>query len=213
MKKTVLLCTALTAALALASCGTSGNKNGTRTSDLDVNIPKQIYEDSSSETDVPVKVTEAPAPFSIDKLDTFEVTSEDLDEEGKWNTDIVSLPKKGQNVSPQLKWDPVEGAAEYVIYMIDTNADNWLHWKSVSKCDTELPRGWAPSEEYKGPYPPSGTHNYEIYVFALKEAEESAEVYFDHSNKNFFEQIAALDGDGGNVISYGRISGTYSRGE
>ena len=209
MKKTVLLLSALLTAFAVVSCGTAGKTDDAATQNNEIVQVTEAYEGSSEET--AAEVTEAAKEFSIENLSTFEITSSDLGEDGKWKDDIGSLKKKGNNVSPQLSWGSVEGAGEYVIYMIDTSADNWMHWKSVSK-ETDFPTGWAPAEEYKGPYPPAGTgdHNYEVYVFALKEPAETVEGRFDTTNEDFFEVIKSLDNGGGNVISYGHIAGTYA---
>ncbi|MBP0962341.1 MAG: hypothetical protein J5864_09395 [Oscillospiraceae bacterium] len=209
MKKTVLLLSALLTAFAVVSCETAGKTDDAATQNNEIVQVTEAYEGSSEET--AAEVTEAAEEFSIDNLSSFEVKSADLGDDGKWKDDIGSLKKKGNNVSPQLSWDPVEGAGEYVIYMIDTSAYNWMHWKSVSK-ETDLSTGWAPAEEYKGPYPPAGTgdHNYEVYVFALKEPAETVEGRFDTTNEDFFEVIKSLDNGGGNVISYGRIAGTYA---
>ena len=209
MKKTALIITSLLAAFTVVSCGTAGKTDDAATQNNEIVQVTEAYEGSSEET--AAELTEAAEEFSIDNLSSFEVKSADLGDDGKWKDDIGSLKKKGNNVSPQLSWESVEGAGEYVIYMVDTSAYNWLHWKSVSK-ETDLPTGWAPAEEYKGPYPPagSGDHNYEVYVFALKEPAESVEVRFDNMNQEFFETIKSLDNGGGNVISYGHIAGTYA---
>ena len=209
MKKTVLLLSALLTVFAVVSCSSSGEQNGGGAQNIEVESVTEAYEESADVT--AEEVTEAAKEFSIENLSTFEITSSDLGEDGKWKDDIGSLKKKGNNVSPQLSWEPVEGAGEYVIYMIDTSAYNWMHWKSVCK-ETDLPTGWAPAEEYKGPYPPAGTgdHSYEVYVFALKEPAETVEGRFDTSNEDFFEVVKPLDNGGGNIISYGRIVGTYA---
>ena len=99
-----------------------------------------------------------------------------------------------------------------MIYMIDTSAGNWMHWKSVT-AETTLPAGWAPEKEYVGPYPPGGTHDYEVYVLALKETVDEVKGSFDSSNARMNDWFAALDKDGGNIISYGHIKGTYTKGD
>ena len=52
----------------------------------------------------------------------------------------VTLPilPTGSDRSPQLSRKPVDGASDYVIYMIDTGAGNRVHLKSVSKAETLL---------------------------------------------------------------------------
>ena len=144
-------------------------------------------------------------------LPAIALTSEDL-HDGVWDTDITKT-EKGSNRSPQLSWQPVEGAACYAVYMVDTSANYWLHWKSGNVTETELAAGAAPDTEYVGPYPPSGTHNYEIRVYALKEAVTESRSRFDSSNAGFDNMAAALDKTGsgeGNVLAYGTLTGTYT---
>ena len=69
-------------------------------------------------------------------------------------------------------------------------------------------------QQYVGPYPPSGTHEYEIRVYALKEAAEEDQSRFDSGNSKFEQVIAELDQNSsgaGNVLAYGTLSGTYTR--
>ena len=144
-------------------------------------------------------------------LPAIALTSEDL-HDGVWDTDITKT-EKGSNRSPQLSWQPVEGAACYAVYMVDTSAGYWLHWKSSNVTETELAAGAAPDSEYVGPYPPSGTHNYEIRVYALKEAVTESKSRFDSSNAGFEKMAEALDKTGsgeGNVLAYGTLTGTYT---
>ena len=162
----------------------------------------------SSTTETEKRATEA----DLEKYETFEVTSEDL-KDGVW-ADVISNDQ-GDNVSPQLSWESVEGAGLYVIYMVDPDGGNWIHWKSDAVTETTLPQGWASSTEYVGPYPPSGsTHQYDIYVVALKAPVERMSGNFNNSNSNFFTFMMRLDtdaeGNSGNIISYGKISGTYT---
>ena len=154
------------------------------------------------------------------EADAFDGDDKKLDRSFSGSVDLFSFSKNGDgyalngsNRSPQLSWEPVDGAGCYAIFMVDTTAGNWLHWKSVSESETELPAGWAPEKEYKGPYPPSGTHSYEVYVFALKQAPERIKGAFDASNEKMYDFMKELDGDGGNIISYGHIDGTYTHGD
>jgi len=149
--------------------------------------------------------------FDISRLSSFELTSEDL-HDGVWSTEITNT-QYGKNRSPQLSWKPVDGASNYVVYMIDTSATNWVHWRSVTEGVTELAAGWAPEKEYVGPYPPEGTHDYEIYVFALKEPAKKVRGALDSASPEFFNLLKSLDNDGGNVIACGHITGTYTHGD
>ena len=167
----------------------------------------------AAETEAPeVSEAEAPAEFDPAKLPAITLKSENL-HDGVWD-DAVSNTDRGTNSSPQLAWEPVGDAACYAVYMVDTTATNWLHWKSAGVTETELPAGWASAEEYVGPYPPSGTHEYEIRVFALKEPVTEEKSAFDRSNFNFDDLVKALDegsSGSGNVLAYGTLKGTFTR--
>jgi phosphatidylethanolamine-binding protein (PEBP) family uncharacterized protein len=128
---------------------------------------------------------------------------------------VITNTLSGSNVSPQISWEPVEGATCYAIYMTDTTAGNFIHWKSANVTETTLPQGWATDSDYIGPYPPPGaTHDYDIYVVALKNPVERAKGAFKSSNPNFEENVLALDTDvdgaTGNMIAYGYLTGTYT---
>lgn len=143
----------------------------------------------------------------------FEVKSESI-KNGAWNK-VISNTDKGSNKSPQLSWEPVEGADSYMIYMVDTSVEYWMHWKSENVKECNLPEGWAPETEYIGPYPPAGgSHNYEIYVIAVKKPVERMKGGFNSSNGKFASFITALDtdaeGNEGNIISCGHISATFT---
>lgn len=163
-------------------------------------------------TAVTTTVVETAKPFSIKTSAKFEVTSKNLNG-GVWD-DVLSNTSRGSNASPELSWAAAEGASCYAIYMIDTSAGNWMHWKSPNVTSTELKQGWAKSSEYVGPYPPSGTHTYEIYVFALKDAVKTMQGNFDDENAGIETLAKSLDktssGSVGNIISYGHITGTFS---
>lgn len=151
--------------------------------------------------------------LDLSKLSTFELSSEDL-HDGVWDEDITNT-LNGSNRSPQLSWEPVDGAGCYAIFMIDTTSVNWLHWKSVTESETKLPAGWAPESEYIGPYPPKGyTHAYEIFVLALREQPEKIKGKFDDTNPKMLEYAKEIDGENeDNIISYGHLTGTYTKPE
>ena len=149
----------------------------------------------------------------LDGYSTFNVTSESLTD-GIWN-DITSNTNIGENKSPQLSWEPVEGAAVYAVYMFDTNTNGYLHWKSGGITETSLPEGWASPLDYNGPHIGHGyTHNFDIYVIALKAPVEKLKGTVNGQNKKLGEFIKELDtdkdGNTGNIISYGRISGLFT---
>lgn len=149
--------------------------------------------------------------LDFSKMSTFELSSEDL-HDGVWDT-VITKTLNGENRSPQLSWTPVEGAGCYVIVMIDITASCWGHWISVTENETELPAGWAPETEYVGPYPPGGTHEYEIDVLALKHKPEKINLSFNSANSDVLGAAEEINGSDGNIISYGQIIGTYTYGD
>lgn len=212
-------------ALTFAVAGCGGTKESAealevQTETASENVTEDVTEDVTG--DVTEEVAEEAVTaeagndiFQDTGLATFELSSEDL-HDGVWDS-IITNTENGSNVSPQLAWEPVPGAGCYVIYMVDTTVEDWIHWKSNNVTETNLPKGWAPKEEYIGPYPPGGTHDYEIYVFALKEPVERAKGAFNNSNMKFKANALSLDevteGAKGNIIAYGHITGTYTKGD
>ena len=89
--------------------------------------------------------------------------------------------KKSDNVSPQLSWTGVpEDARSFAIAMVDTHpvARGYVHWlvADIDPATTSLPEGAADGgmptgsrelRPYAGPFPPSGTHDYEFTLYAL----------------------------------------------
>jgi len=151
--------------------------------------------------------------FRDSDIPTFELTSEDL-HDGVWD-DVISNTMEGSNVSPQLTWEAVPDAACYVIYMVDTSAGDWLHWKKNDVTETTLTQGWEQTSDYLGPCPPPGTtHDYEVYVIAIKEPVERAKGALKSSNPNLYANVWALDtpteGVTGNILAYGHLVGTFT---
>ena len=156
----------------------------------------------------------------VSSYPAFKVTSESLD--GKYWVEACAF--QGENVSPQLSWEPVEGASTYVIYMVDLTARNIIHWKSVGITETNLPQGWASSAfsqsdvynaDYVGPNPPSGsTNQYNIYIFALKAPVERVKGSIGTQAIKLQEFMDSLDtdaeGNTGNIVAVGRVVGKYS---
>ena len=159
---------------------------------------------------------------------TMTVSSENL-KNGVWDK-VITNTTDGKNLSPQLKFDKVEGADHYVIYMIDESAHNWVHWIATDVRENELPTGantgaYADNDtfRYVGPYPPpySGDHIYTIYVYALKDNPEADmdfdfdksylgadDLYYNHLDISGKKDDINLYG---NVLAYGYLSGTYGR--
>jgi len=161
---------------------------------------------------------------------TIDVFSESL-KDGAWDAAIADIDGGGDNLSPQLSFDEVEGAEYYYIYMVDESANSWVHWRAKVK-STQLALGANKSEHkddpdfsYRGPYPPkgSGEHVYTIYIYAMKnepDAKLEAGIGFDEpwlAGDNVYYDILNVSDAScnpykyGNVLAYGFISGTYER--
>lgn len=140
------------------------------------------------------------------------LSSDDLSD-GVWNS-VIASNGSGQNLSPELSFDAVEGAEEYAVVMIDPDGNNWLHWIASGIKRTHLSQGENPGS-YQGPYPPSGTHMYEVTVYALKAAPDALPGTFDAAGNSPEDLFAGMDtagGSRGNVIVSETISGTYTAG-
>lgn len=148
----------------------------------------------------------------FDNLPAINVTSENL-HDCVWDSKLANT-SNGENCSPQLSWDAVEGAKNYAVFMID---GGWMHMDVYTE-DTSIPEGVLKSSprgyQYVGPYPPGGeTHTYTIFVFALKN--DVGKVKFLFNSGNSIDLIyqghdTDIDGNTGNVIAAGRLDGTYT---
>lgn len=211
MNKRKIISTVLSFALmgSVAGCSKTADETTAVTTTTSVTATEETSEISESVTETS---EEEGTEDYLEGYDTFEVTSEDLID-GVWS-DVISKDC-GDNVSPQLSWEAVDGAELYIIYMVDPDAGFWIHWKSDGITETELSQGWAESVDYEGPYPPSGsTHHYDIYVVALKAPVDHLSGSVDSANPNFVNFLTGVDtdaeGNTGNIVSYGRISGTFT---
>ncbi|MCR5800544.1 MAG: hypothetical protein K6G69_10755 [Lachnospiraceae bacterium] len=223
MKKQAILLGIMILALC-AGCSSSGDVSESATESVSVtesSIDTVVTEEETSEEAVTEDTVSTAAEAEstpkynafIDDYNSFDVTSTSLND-GVWN-DVISNTDKGSNKSPQLQWSAVDGAGLYVIIMDDPVSWHFMHWKSDNVTETSLDEGWAPESEYVGPYPPSGaTRTYEVYVVALKAPVERVKGAFNASNMKFEENFKALDtdaeGNSGNIIAVGRLSGTFS---
>lgn len=209
MKKITLVFAAIMLAAAITGCGETA---------ASAPAPMPSAEPSAKETET-VKEPEVTEEVEIEDDDSlvssyprFKVTSDNL-KNGVWE-DSISYTDQGENKSPQLSWDPVEGAQMYVIYMVDTNMQDFIHWKSDYITETNLPQGFASETEYIGPYPPEGgEHTYEIYVIALKKPVERIKGSLNGANMKFAQFIEALDtdadGNTGNIAGGAHLVGTF----
>ena len=144
--------------------------------------------------------------FDINECRSFEVTSKDINE-GFW--DVKISHDKGSDLSPELTWEPVDGASCYAVYMLDLTANYWVHMKTLTD-KTSLASGEV--SDYVGPYPPSGVHNYIVYVFALKEEKGlpgMLDAPFDSANELASMLNTFSNSDVGNIIAAGRVSAEY----
>lgn len=155
---------------------------------------------------------------TVTEVVKINVTSESIDAEGKLLSTTTAFSKslKHTNESPQLSWDLVKGASCYAIYMYDRSANDWLHWKVGGLTQTSLAQGEdIPDSQYIGPYPPSGTHNYEIIVYALANAPDNYSGVIDKpsSRDNIEKELDTLNGKTGNIIGKGSVVGKFSRND
>ena len=150
---------------------------------------------------------------SFEGLQAINVSSSSL-VNGIWDTKITNTGS-GENTSPELTWDTVDGTNQYVVIMID---GSWLHM-DVFTTETSLAEGAigrvSRGEEYVGPYPPKGTtHTYSVFVFALKDEPGKVPLAFDKGGNSIFNIYDALDvdanGNSGNVLAYGRLDGNFT---
>ena len=209
MKKltSLLLCGALV--LALAGCGGSEPPKYTTS-------PSNTSESAASETEAGAEAAAGAPDNSGDEFVSayaaFAVTTNSL-KDGYWD-EITANTVAGQNLSPDLSWEPVEGASCYAIYMVDLNTHYFLHWVQGDITETSLAQGYAGSKFYIGMYPPPGdTHVYNIYVIALKNPVDRVKGSVNGISPKFPDFITALDtdkdGNTGNIISVGKVSGKF----
>jgi Raf kinase inhibitor-like YbhB/YbcL family protein len=91
--------------------------------------------------------------------------------------------KKGENVSPPLSWENApQGTKSFALSIVDklSLTRYYVHWlvcdigadvtslKEGASGDARMPAGSKELKAYVGPFPPSGTHNYEFTLYALK---------------------------------------------
>lgn len=175
---------------------------GSAAAETEVKQSAAVMPESSST----VPASSEPAVLSLN------LSSDDLSD-GVWNS-VIASNGSGQNLSPELSFDAVEGAEEYAVVMIDPDGNNWLHWIASGIKSTHLSQGENPGS-YQGPYPPSGTHTYEVTVYALKAAPDALPGTFDAAGNSPEDLLAGMDtagGSRGNVIVSETISGTYTAG-
>jgi Raf kinase inhibitor-like YbhB/YbcL family protein len=89
--------------------------------------------------------------------------------------------KKIDNVSPPLSWKAaLTGTKLFALAVVDRHpvAGNYVHWLVVdidagvtsvgeAAAGAAMPAGSREVKPYAGPFPPSGTHDYEFTLYAL----------------------------------------------
>ena len=191
----------LSASLLLTACGTQTNE--TTAAPAETTATTTAAETTTEATTAESSETEAQLPVISN------ITSEDI-KDGKW-VDSVACNSVGKNESPQLKWDAVEGAEGYVIYMLDTTVGNEIQWKTTADTN-ELPHGYDNKrEKYFGPHP-DGLNDYQVLIYAVKKMPEKVPGVI-HTSQLFFEKFEEkIDdaGDGpGNIIAKGVLEASY----
>ncbi len=93
--------------------------------------------------------------------------------------------------------------------MIDPDGHEWIHMKTLTT-ETSLDKGAV--EDYIGPYPPSGVHTYNIYIFALREEKKLPAIL--NAPSDGINEITSIlntgsNSDIGNVIAWGGVAGKY----
>lgn len=172
--------------------------------DKDMNITYTVTEQDTKEREWET--------ISVASNSRFDITK------NPWSSEIYSEKANppGENLSPDLSYSQVAGAGCYAIYMLDVTAGNWIHWivKNETKTSLELgAAGSAGNMEYVGPYPPSGMHEYVVYVYALKQEPDTYAGEVDKRIDSIEVIENALDtagGKSGNIIGKGSIAGTAS---
>jgi Raf kinase inhibitor-like YbhB/YbcL family protein len=126
--------------------------------------------------------------------------------------------KKVQNVSPQLSWTGAPpGTRSFAVSVKDNHPVAWgyLHWLligipgSLSSLDegaaSGLPAGARELVPYAGPFPPSGTHEYEFTLYSL---DTEALDLRPGSTLEQFSRAAA-----GHLLDTATLRGTFTRAQ
>ncbi len=177
-----------------------------------INFGTDVAVATEMEYDMAIGGEIAEGKIYLESLEKFEVTSSSIEGE-EWK---LLTGGKEENKSPELTWDAVDGAGRYAVMMLDKDANNWLHWY-VTVDKTHLDEGEFDSREagYIGPYPPE-THEYDVYVIALKGEAEKGNFLLDATGEDINSKLTTLntaqDGSIGNVLAYGMIGADFTPG-
>ncbi len=141
---------------------------------------------------------------------SIQIYSADLEEDGNWSIKCTQF-ETGGNVSPQLSWEPVEGATQYAVFMFCPSLANVMHMRAMGIEDVEIPTGYA--EEYKGMLHKKGSKFFDVYVYALKDAPDTVPGDFGEINTYISSIEIELDTSGGqrgNILAKGVLRGKRS---
>jgi Raf kinase inhibitor-like YbhB/YbcL family protein len=112
------------------------------------------------------------------------------------------LGKRADNISPQLSWNNAPaGTKSFALAEVDTHpvARGYVHWLVADipegvnvlgegAADGAMPASSHEVKPYTGPFPPSGTHDYEFTLYALDTAK--LDVPDDASLEQFTKAVA-----------------------
>ena len=191
----------LSASLLLSGCSSFGASSATHNE-------KAVYvSQDSGETDTEDISVSENTVLSFPELKGL--SSSEL-KNGVWDASI-SATSKGENKNPGLSWEPVEGASEYVVYMVDTTTANLIQLRTSGIKKPYLEKGSLNSREYKGISPAKGVHTYEVYVYAMKSDPGNLPGIMFMANLDFAAVEKKLD-NAGTILAKGRLSGTFAVG-
>jgi Raf kinase inhibitor-like YbhB/YbcL family protein len=127
----------------------------------------------------------------------------------------VKYSKKGDNISPALSWENVpKETKSLALAIIDRHpvAKNFIHWLIIDIAPNitnltegaSIPEGAKELKPYYGPNPPSGSHDYEFILYALKR--DKLDVPSKVTREVFFEAVKK------NCIATASMIGKFARG-
>lgn len=174
-------------------------------------VSETAFEETSATTEAQTTTTtQAQSTTTTEakkEIANINVSCSSKTSDGKLLTKCAATNAGGQNLVPSISWTAVDGAKAYAVYMIDESASNWLHLKTVTT-STSIKEGETITGQYIGPYPPSGTHTYVIYVVALTSTPSTLQGNFNSTNNSFSTIINKLD-----ILAQGQTSVTYANGD
>lgn len=124
---------------------------------------------------------------------------------------------RAENVSPHLTWDgPPTETRSFALTVIDHHpvANEYVHWivvdipASVTELDEDAARRGLPSgarevRAYEGPFPPSGTHEYDFMLYALDVEKTEVAAAADEDD--------LLRATKGHVLASAQLLGNFTR--